>query len=100
MFGKKKEKRVQEFINGVPQQVPALEVPPPIPPMPEVSEEVQTIDAECVICFDYGFYADNVGVWHRCPRCNPVVEREPAFDTSEKVRQSKAGSSKSKKVKR
>ena len=77
MFGRKKNKnQTREYIDGVPQKVPDLDLPNPYgegpqhPANPATHSSPPIVDANCVICFDYGFYADNVGVWHHCPRCN------------------------------
>ena len=79
MFGKKKNDKNQtrEYVNGVPQKIPDLEIPTPdggvsVQPaqdVPPVEGQPQIV-ADCFICFDYGFYADNQGVWHKCPRCD------------------------------
>ena len=91
MFGKKKKaekQNVKTFIDGQEQTPDEIPVPKPAetpalepsqaqvqepPPQPNVVE----FHGDCVICFDYGFYADNVGVWHNCPRCNPKSMKKP-----------------------
>lgn len=105
MFGKKKNDKNQtrEYVNGVPQKVPDLEIPTPTPDggvsvrqaeeVPPVEGQPQIV-ADCFICFDYGFYADNVGVWHKCPRCDAwktgeedqVAETEPQLKPLHKWR--------------
>lgn len=91
MFGRKKKReknQVKTYVDGQeveedipvpkpadapahePEQVPAHE-----PPHQPEAQVIQT-DAECIICLDYGFYADNVGVWHKCPRCKGPTEQE------------------------
>lgn len=87
MFGKNKNEAkspVQTFVDGKPSEsiIPVypgrddlLEQPQTVPDSVPALEEpvVQQIPegVECVVCFDFGFYADNMGVWHNCPRCNP-----------------------------
>jgi len=76
MFGKKKKpvEHIKTFQDGVevPQNVPDLE----IPVYPEQQEPMQQPQYECPVCFDFGFYADNVGVWHHCLRCNPQILKD------------------------
>lgn len=84
MFGRKKEK-VKTFIDGVEQDSDEIPVPQPktaelpsdataLEPQavqePSPQPEVQQFDGECILCFDFGWYADQLGVWHNCPRCN------------------------------
>lgn len=91
MWGKKKKgnkDKVRTFVNG--QEVAEGEevtVPKPgdfpsetqahEPEQVQVHdpshqpENHQAINVECIICLDFGFYADNINVWHNCPRCNP-----------------------------
>lgn len=98
MFGKKKEKKDKEnmktFTDGVEQHPEATAVPPSAdapahepgqnpahePPHQPDAVGPQVIQlppgVDCAICYDYLFYADNVGVWHNCPRCNPVSMRK------------------------
>lgn len=84
MFGKKKKKEekqnVKTYIDGVEQDSDEIPIPHPAESPahepqavhePPTQPNVVQFDGDCVICFDYGFYADNVGVWHNCPRCNP-----------------------------
>lgn len=87
MFGRKKEKKnVKTYIDGVDQDSDEIPVPQPqtaeLPSdataleqqavqEPSQQPEVQQFDGECILCFDFGWYADQLGVWHNCPRCNP-----------------------------
>lgn len=86
MFGRKKEKKKQKvttYVEGVEQtgdeppvpqsaESPALEPQAVQEPTPQPVEEPepQEFKGECILCFDFRWYADSLGVWHACPRCN------------------------------
>jgi len=62
----------REELMEVPGNIPELDIPnlqeQEVPPGFGVVNLPPGVD--CVICYDFCFYADNVGVWHHCPRCN------------------------------
>lgn len=84
---KKKENSIKTYIDGVEQESDDIQIPIPPPHLqagapalePQAVQEptlqpegmqVQQFNGDCIICFDFGFYADIHGVWHNCPRCN------------------------------
>lgn len=86
MFGRKKEKKqkIKTFIDGVEQESTEIPIPRPAQPETDVTalepqavqepspqSQVEQFTGECILCFDFGWYLDQVGVWHNCPRCNP-----------------------------
>lgn len=90
MWGKKKETKpnYKTFIDGEEQEDQEIPVPNPDetaqlpsdatahePEQVQVHEptpqpEVEQFNGECILCFDFRWYADHLGVWHACPRCN------------------------------
>jgi ribosomal protein L37AE/L43A len=87
MFGfKKKEKVVKTYVDGKEvgsdKQVGELPVPKPAdaPPAQVVKQQPVEFQGDCLICFDYGYYADHVGVWHECPRCGKKKPEQAVAD--------------------
>lgn len=96
MFKIKKKEKIKTFVDGQevnddikiptpknpenlggiqePSHARALEFPPNSPE----DEQPDQIVVNCLICQDYGWYQDGVGVWNNCPRCNPQARIEPA----------------------
>lgn len=81
IFKKDKEK-VRTFKDGqeqIPDQVPDLEIPVPLPadqnfkPGQEVElgpDGNYRVVSDCFICHDHLYYMDATGVWRDCPRCS------------------------------
>lgn len=98
IFGKKKNEKVRTFKDGqeqVPDQVPDLEIPVPLPADQEFKpgQEVELgpdgqyrVVSDCFICHDHLYYQDSRGVWRDCPRCsNPPgtlssQDKEPDYE--------------------
>ena len=40
----------------------------------------------CKVCKGYGFYQDNLKIWHNCPRCNSVKRTRVVKGQKKKLR--------------
>lgn len=83
MWGTKKKDNIKTFIDGqqegdipVPKPADAPVLGPSQAPAQEPPHQPAVRTYECEVCRDYGWYCDNMGVCHNCPRCNPKSLKE------------------------